>query len=78
MNKNEQIKEAILNEEELDNQTQIKNEIKVRRKKRKIGKIISSIIFSILFLFIIFEAGIGILNMQRISDEKRWKWNFVF
>ena len=74
MDKNEKIKEEVLEEEELEQQQEIKKEIKERKKKRKIGKIISNIIFTILILVVVFEAGIGIINMQRINDEKDPVW----
>ena len=74
MDKNEKIKEEVLEQEELEQQKEIKEEINERRKKRKIGKIISNIIFTILILIIVFEAATGIINMQRINDEKEPVW----
>lgn len=63
-----------LDKEELEEQKEIRKEIKERKHKRRIGKIIGNIIMTILFLFIVFEAAIGIINMQRISDEKEPIW----
>ena len=74
MDQNEKIKEEVLEEEELEQQKEIKEEIKEKRKKRKIGKIIGNIIFIILLLVVIFEAGIGIINMKKINDEKEPVW----
>ena len=48
--------------------------IKKMKRKRKIGKIIGNIIMTIIFLFLVFEAAMGIINMQRISDEKEPIW----
>ena len=75
MNNEEQaIVRQELDKEELETQKEIRNEIKERRKKRKLGKILGNIIMSVLFLFIVFEAAIGIVNMQRINDEKDPVW----
>ena len=52
-----------------DNVKTLEKEIKKVKKRRK-GRIISNIIITIIFLFIIFEAAIGIINMQRINDKK--------
>lgn len=71
---NEKIKEEVLNEEELESEKEIKEELKERKKKRKIGKIIGNIIFTVLMLIIVFEAAIGVINMQRINDEKEPVW----
>ncbi len=71
---NEQIKEEVLNEEELENEIEIKRGLKERRKKRKIGKIIGNTIFAILMLIVVFEAAVGVINMQRINDEKEPVW----
>ena len=47
---------------------------KGNKNVRRIGRIITSILFSILILVVIFEAAIGIINMQRINDEKEPVW----
>ena len=44
------------------------------KKKRSIVRIISSIIFILLFLFILFETIIGIIDMQKINDNKEPIW----
>ncbi len=74
MNSNEKIVAQELNKEELERDTKINNQIIERRKKRKMGKIISNIIMTIIFLVLVFEAAIGIINMQRINDEKEPIW----
>lgn len=74
MSNEENIVKQELDREELDSQKAIRKEIKERRKKRKIGRIIGNIIMTIIFLFIVFEAAIGIINMQRINDEKEPIW----
>ena len=47
---------------------------KKKKKKKKIGRIISDIIIFLLFIVIVFEIVIGMVNMQRISDEKEPVW----
>jgi len=71
---NKEIINEASNDEKVNNQEEIKKEIKERRKKRKIGRIIGNIVITVLFLIIIFEAAIGIINMQRINDEKDPVW----
>lgn len=74
MNSEEKIIKQELDKEELETQKVIREEIKEKRKKRKIGKIIGNIIMTIAFLLIVFEAAIGIINMQRINEEKEPIW----
>ncbi len=64
-----EVKEEKETEQKEDNVKALEKEIK-KVKKRKKGRIISNIIITIIFLFIIFEAAIGIINMQRINDKK--------
>lgn len=45
-----------------------------KKKKRKVGKIIVDILVGILFLFVIFEAVIGMINMQKINNEEKPVW----
>lgn len=45
-----------------------------KKKKKKIGKIIVDILVGILFLFVIFEAVIGMINMQKINNEEKPVW----
>ncbi len=73
-NKEKRIVKQELDNEELEAQKEIKKEIKERKRKRRIGKIIGNIIMTIIFLFLVFEAAIGIINMQRISNEKEPIW----
>ena len=73
----EEIKEEIQKENkkaQLKEERKLEEEIKERRKKRKIGRIIWNTVIIIFFLVIIFEAAIGIINMQRISDDKEPVW----
>lgn len=44
------------------------------KKKRKTGKIIYNVVVTILFLVVLFEAIIGIINMQRLNDDKKPVW----
>lgn len=47
---------------------------KPKKKKRKMGKIILNLIMTILFIVVVLEAGIGIINMQRISNREEPIW----
>ena len=47
---------------------------KKRKKKKRIGRIITDLIIFLLFIVIVFEIVIGMVNMQRISDEKEPVW----
>ena len=42
-----------------------------QNKKKSAGRIIVDIIVLIIFIIIIIEAALGIINMQRINDEKK-------
>lgn len=44
------------------------------KKKRSVVRVISSIIFTLLFLFILFETIMGILDMQKINENKEPIW----
>ena len=76
----EEVKKELQKEEDL--KKELKEEIREefveenrkRRAKRKIGRIIVDLVVLVLFLFIIFEAAIGIINMKRIVDEKDPIW----
>lgn len=45
-----------------------------KKKKKRVGKIIVDILVGILFLFVIFEAVIGMINMQKINNEEKPVW----
>ena len=45
-------------------------------RKKSIKKTIARIIWSILFLIILFEIVMGILNMQRLNNNKEPLWYF--
>lgn len=49
---------------------------KTPSRKRSIARIISRIIWIVLFLFILFEVVIGILDMNRLNDDKEPLWYF--
>ena len=71
MEENNEIKEEI--KVEAKEETQEDKEAK-KRKARKVRKIIYNIVVTILFLVIIAEAAIGIVNMQRLNDDKEPVW----
>lgn len=56
----------------MNNETEIS--VNKPKKKKKIGKIIFNVITSILFIIILLEAIIGIVNMNRISNDQNPIW----
>lgn len=44
------------------------------KKKKKVGKIVFNIITTILFIVILLEAVVGIVNMNRISNDQKPVW----
>ena len=51
-------------------------DLKKEKRKSNVGKIISRIIWTLIFVFVIFEVVIGILNVQRLNDDKEPIWYF--
>ena len=49
-------------------------EPKKKKKKKKLGRIITDVLLFLLFIVIVFEIAIGMVNMQRISEEKEPVW----
>lgn len=74
MDDNFKVEENSLNENEIVNNNQVEKPQKEKKKKRKIRKIIGNIIFTILLLVVVFEAVIGIINMQKINEGKEPVW----
>ena len=68
----EQAKKELLEEQKRE---ELK-EYKSTSRKRSVGRIISRIIWTILFLFILFETVIGILDMNRLNNDKEPVWYF--
>ena len=71
--------EAIVSEEATNvvteaNTTPVYEEPKKKKKKKKLGRIITDFILFLLFIVIVFEIVIGVVNMNRISDEKEPVW----
>lgn len=60
--------------EELKQKLEIEPEKVPKKKKKKISKIIINVLTIILFVVIVLEAGIGIINMQRISNNEDPIW----
>ena len=56
----------------MNNETEIS--VNKPKNKKKIGKIIFNVITSILFIIILLEAIIGIVNMNRISNDQKPIW----
>ena len=70
----DELKEEIrkeLKEEQLREEIE---EFEDRRQKRRVGRVITNIILIALFLFVLFETVMGILDMQRINDDKDPLW----
>lgn len=65
--------EKLQNNEQIQEQEQPVKQKKPKKKKR-IGKIIFNIITFILFVVVVLEAAIGIINMQRISNDEDPIW----
>lgn len=65
-----QIKEQA-KQELLDEQRKIE---RTKRKKENIRSLIYRIIFGVIFLFVLFETVIGVLDMQRLNDDKKPVW----
>ena len=75
----EEVKQEIEREEEIrqevrDELKQENQEDNAKRKSKKIARIIWSIIMWAVFLFVLFEAVMGILNMKRLNEEKEPLW----
>ena len=76
----ESIENLEINEKEIkvDGVEEIQNDVKEIKKsvkkKKKVGRIILNIILWGFFLVVILEAAVGIINMQRINDEKEPIW----
>ena len=71
---NEEVKDELIEtikEEELKDEL---NKYEGKRKKRRVFRAITNIILTIVFLVIIFEMVMGILDMQRINDDKDPIW----
>ena len=49
-------------------------EYKSSKRKRKLGKFIWRIIETIICLFILFETIMGVLDMQRLNEDKEPVW----
>lgn len=74
MNDNFNVEENVLNENEILNNKEVEKPQKEKKKKRRIGRIIGNLIFTILLLVVVFEAVIGIINMQKINEGKEPVW----
>ena len=68
------VKEEVLNQESINETEQIKEEIKEKKKKKNTKRIIFNVIMTIFFLIIIVESIVGIINMQRLNDDKKPIW----
>ncbi len=76
LEKVEEIKEQVKHEIKEEQQKEELKEEASTKVKRGIGKIISRIIWTAFFLFILFEAVMGILDMNRLSNDQEPVWYF--
>ena len=72
--KKRKTEDEIRAEVKVEFEKEIKEQAEKERKKRSIGNIISRIFFTLLFLVVLFETVIGVLDMQRINDDKEPIW----
>ena len=63
-----------LEETQVAEKVEVQEDKKPKKKKKKVGKIIVDILITIVFLIVVFEAVIGMINMQRINEEKEPVW----
>lgn len=69
------VEESAIQPQEIQPQQESQPEnIELPKKKRRFGRILVNIITFILFVVILLEAGIGILNMQRINNGEDPIW----
>ena len=66
--------QAIKEQTKLELQKQEEKENESKNKRRKVGSIILRIFLVLLFLFILFETVMGVLDMQRLNDDKEPIW----
>ena len=52
----------------------VEEEDNTKKNTRKVIRAIWSITLTLMFLFILFETVMGILNMQRLNDDKEPIW----
>ena len=73
-----QVEKEPENNLESRNETVQENNQPVEKKKtgNKILRFISRILYLLIILFVIFEVVIGILNMQRLNNDKEPIWYF--
>lgn len=56
-------------------ENQVNDALETKEKsKKKLGKIIINIIISVLFIVIILEIIVGVVNMNRISNDQEPIW----
>ena len=63
-----------LEEKPVAEKVEVKEEKKAKKKKKKVGRIIVDVLITLLFIVVVFEAVIGMINMQRINEEKEPVW----
>ena len=71
---NEEIKIDENKDLEVNKETEKIETEKPKKKKKKISRIITDLLLFLVFVIIVFEIVIGMIIMQRISDEKEPVW----
>lgn len=74
MNNIETAEENQLATDTLNNNIDVVDENKKKKKKGKLGRIIFNIITTVLFIVIALDAAIGVINMQRINNNEEPVW----
>ena len=75
------MEEEIVPKKKTEEVKEVKQEIQedfsdVDSKKGRVWGVISRIVWTLITIFVIFEVVMGLLNMQRINDDKEPLWCF--
>ena len=74
LEREQEIKEEAKQELKEQQKQEEMREYESKRKRRSIGKIIWRVITSIIIIFLLFEIIMGVLDMQRINEDKDPVW----
>lgn len=62
------------NNDILEDEKVVEEGKKKPKKKRKVGKIILNLITTVIFVAVVLDIVVGVINMQRISNEEEPIW----
>lgn len=71
----EEVRKEIERENELKEQEEIQKD-KVKKTSKKVARIIWSLAMTLVFVYVVFVTIMGILNMQRLNEDKTPMWYF--